>query len=645
MCGFAGIVGLSGVEINSQILQTISDALKSRGPDDLGFLGWSGKEAVQVSKYPEAIQGKYVTLIHRRLSILDLSAGGWQPMATSDGRYYIIFNGEIYNYLELQNQLKELGHSFRSHSDTEVLLAAYAQWGFHALTSLVGMFAFAILDTRKKELFLARDFFGIKPLYYTYYEDGLAFASEIKVLLQLPGVSRRVNPGRLYDYLRSGLTDYGSETLFANIRQLPPAHFLKVSLDKPQQLQIQRYWQLELNQHSQLSFPEAASQLRQLFLENIKLHLRSDVPVGAALSGGIDSSAIVMAMRHLQGKNLELHTFSYIAEDAALSEEKWVDLVTQKAACIGHKVQPLPLELVSDLNQLIELQDEPFGSTSMYAQYRVFQKAKIAGIKVMLDGQGADELLGGYRPYIAARLTSLLRQGKWGDASQFLQKAIKLPGITQKSLLMQAAKLLLPPSLQTPLRQLVRKDIMPIWLNAKWFARNGVGMYTLPGKPFGAEILREQLYHACTETSLPMLLRYEDRNSMAHSIESRVPFLTPALVNFVFSLPEEFIIARDGTSKAIFRQAMRGIVPDPILDRKDKIGFATPEQSWLTTLRPWVDEVLQSEIATQIPVLNLKVIKTEFQAVLQGHSPFDFRVWRWVNLIRWAEQFKVSFDE
>jgi len=643
MCGFAGIVSLSSIEINSDILQSIGDALNNRGPDDLGFLAWSGKEEARVSKYFEPIEDNLVTFIHRRLSVLDLSPGGWQPMGTVDGRYYIIFNGEIYNYLELQNKLKDLGYSFNSHSDTEVLLAAYAQWGSDALNSLVGMFAFAILDTLKKELFLARDCFGIKPLYYTYYQNGLVFASEIKAILKIPGIDRRVNPQRLYDYLRSGLTDYGSETLFANIKQLPPAHFLKVSLDRPQQPQIHRYWQLETSQHSQLSFSDAASCLRQLFLKNINLHLRSDVPVGAALSGGIDSSAIVMAMRHLN-PNQEIHTFSYIAEDKALSEEKWVDLALQKAGTIGHKVQPLPTELISDLDRLIELQDEPFGSTSIYAQYRVFQTAKQAGIKVMLDGQGADELLGGYRPYIAARFASLLRQGKWIDASQFWQKALKLPEMTQKSLLMQAAKLLLPPSLQVPLRQLVKKDVMPIWLNSKWFADRELGIDTGSTHSSSEEILREQLYYACTKISLPMLLRYEDRNSMAHSIESRVPFLTPALVEFIFSLPEQFIIANDGTSKAIFRQAMRGIVPDPILDRKDKIGFATPEQSWLTTLNPWVDRILQSDIAAEIPAFNLESIRSEFQAVLQGSSPFDFRIWRWLNLILWVEKFNVTFD-
>jgi asparagine synthase (glutamine-hydrolysing) len=506
------------------------------------------------------------------------------------------------------------------------------------------MFAFAILDTWERTLFLARDFFGIKPLYYTYWQDGFAFASEIKALLQLPGVNRRVNPQRLYDYLHSGLTDYGSETLFADIKQLPPAHFLKISLDKPQQPQIEQYWHLELNQHSDITFKEAKEHLRHLFLESVSLHLRSDVPVGAALSGGIDSSAIVMAMRHLQGSKLKLHTFSYIASDPSLSEEKWVDIVAKAASVVGHKVQAIPEELVLDLNTLIDMQDEPFGSTSIYAQYRVFQMAKAAGIKVMLDGQGADEILGGYRPYLAARLASMLRQGKWGDANQFFQQITNLPETNQKKMLLRAVGLLLPPSWQISVRQLVKKDLIPNWLNGEWFTQNGLVPKTYAGKS-GEDILRQELYNALTENSLPMLLRYEDRNSMTHSIESRVPFLTPALVNFVFSLPEEFIIAKDGTSKAIFREAMRGIVPDPILERKDKIGFATPEQSWLQNLRPWIENVLNRETANQIPALNLPQVKAEWQAVIEGKSTFDFRIWRWVNLIRWAERFNVTFEE
>ncbi|WP_414578362.1 asparagine synthase (glutamine-hydrolyzing) [Anabaena sp. CCY 9402-a] len=643
MCGIGGIVRFNNSKIDLQILTTLSDSLKLRGPDELGFLGWSQQTSVHISRSPEEVQNFPICLFHRRLSILDLSPAGWQPMGTPNGRYYIVFNGEIYNYLELQTQLKVLGHQFHSHSDTEVLLAAYAQWGVQAFTKLVGMFAFAILDTWEHTLLLARDYFGIKPLYYTYSHNGFTFASEIKTLLHLPEIKRHVNPQRLYDYLHSGLTDYGSETLFADIKQLPPSHFLRISLDKPQQPQIEQYWQLDLNQHTDITFPEATEHLRHLFLESVNLHLRSDVPVGAALSGGIDSSAIVMAMRYLQGSQLELHTFSYIASDPSLSEEQWVDIVVKAADAVGHKIQASSENLTSDLNRLIDLQDEPFGSTSIYAQYRVFQMAQGVGIKVMLDGQGADELLGGYRPYLAARLASLLRQGKWQSASQLLQRTANLPEISQKKMLLRAVGLLLPPSLQPSMRQLVKKDVKPSWLNSNWFTQNGLIPQLYPQK-HNLEILRAELAQAVAETSLPMLLRYEDRNSMAHSIESRVPFLTPNLVNFIFSLPEEFIIASDGTSKAIFREAMRGIVPDPILDRKDKIGFATPEQRWLQDLRPWLEAVLNSDTANEIPALNIQKVREEFQSVVEGRSAFDFRVWRWINLIRWTERFNVTFE-
>lgn len=644
MCGIAGILLGSNSQIDVSILKFISNSLSDRGPDDFGFLSWSKTKPVSICRNPQTLEHSQLYLLHRRLSILDLSAAGWQPMGTANGRYYIVFNGEIYNYLELQTQLQALGHQFHSHSDTEVLLNAYAEWGLSALNKLVGMFAFAILDTWERTLFLARDFFGIKPLYYTYWQDGLAFASEIKALLQLPGINRRANPQRVYDYLQSGLTDYGGETLFADIQQLPPSHFLKISLENPQKAQISRYWQIELNQTFDITFTEATAHLRHLFLESVGLHLRSDVPVGAALSGGIDSSAIVMAMRHLQGNNLQLHTFSYIASEPSLSEAKWVDTVAQAAKVIEHQVNPSPEELTADLDKLIELQDEPFGSTSIYAQYRVFQLAKAANIKVMLDGQGADELLGGYRAYLATRLASLLSQGQWGSASQFLQRATKLPGASQKTILLRAAGLLLPPSLQTSVRQLIKKDVIPSWLNNHWFTKHGLEPKVYHSQK-GQEILRAELHQAVVENSLPMLLRYEDRNSMAHSIESRVPFLTPALVNFVFSLPEEFIIANDGTSKAIFREAMRGIVPEIILNRQDKIGFATPEQNWLKILSPWVESVLNSEMADQIPALNLKQMQRDFQEVLAGKSAFDFRIWRWVNLIRWAENLAVTFEQ
>ncbi len=564
-------------------------------------------------------------------------------MVSADGRYAIVFNGEIYNYVELRAELEKEGYSFHTKTDTEVLLHAYSAWGPSALKRLVGMFAFAFLDLVTRRLVLARDCFGIKPLYYVESEGGIAFASEIKALLELPGVNRNIHPQRLFEYLRFGQTDHGAGTLFAAIKQLPSGHYLEISLDRLTALEPVCYWQLHLHQALDVSLEEAAAHLRSLFLNSVRLHLRSDVPVGAALSGGIDSSAIVGAMRHLE-PNLELHTFSYIADDPALSEAGHVDMAAKHVGAVEHRVQPSPGELVDDLERLLDCQDEPFGSTSIYAQYRVFRLAKEAGIKVMLDGQGADEMLAGYRWYLSARLASLLRQGRFSRAWSFLQRVKGVPGSGGLLyLFLRAGGFLVPGPLQALGRQLMGKELMLPWMNRRWFLQQGVE--PLPVASQGtSDILRQQLHQTLLSTNLPMLLRYEDRNSMAHSLESRVPFLTAPLAEFILQLPEEHLIAPDGTTKNVFRLAMRGLVPQPILDRKDKVGFATPEQGWLNHLRPWVDKVLRSDTAQGIPALNVNLIQRDWQAIRAGQRPFDFRVWRWLNLIRWAERYQVRFQ-
>lgn len=643
MCGIGGIIPTPLGRKQPDLISGFLQRLKHRGPDDLGYLllsrggvelgrEWSGRE----------FTGD-VALVHRRLSIIDLTDSGWQPMGTEDGRYYIVFNGEIYNYLELRGELESLGCRFRSQSDTEVLLCAYAHWGPRALVRLIGMFALAILDTQERCLFLARDFFGIKPLYYTTGRGGFAFASEIKALLPLPWVSRSVNSLRLYDYLRYGITDHGSGTLFADIVQVPAAHYLQVPLDDPADISPTRYWEVDLSCRLELSFEEAAEQLREMFFENIRLHLRSDVPVGAALSGGIDSSSIVMAMRRLGGPDVNLHTFSYIADDSTKSEEQWVDVAGSASGACVHKVVPRADELMADLEHLICIQDEPFGGTGIYAQYRVFKLASKAGMKVMLDGQGADELLGGYSYHIAARLASLVRQGRWVAGGRFFRKAVSLPGFSGGRLAAEAGAFLLPTRLHAPFRRLVGRDMAPSWLNVAWFGSRGVRPRTLNYIKGNGDLFRQNLYNTLVETSLPFLLRYEDRNSMSFSIESRVPFLTPKLVNFVLSLPEEYIVAPNGTSKFVFRAAMREVVPDTILDRRDKLGFATPQKDWLMAVKPWVDHLLEAKPADQIPALHFPSLRREWEQIASGGRPFDPWVWRWCNLIEWARLFDVSF--
>jgi asparagine synthase (glutamine-hydrolysing) len=348
-------------------------------------------------------------------------------------------------------------------------------------------------------------------------------------------------------------------------------------------------------------------------------------------------------MRQVHGKNLELHTFSYVADQTMLSEEPWVDLVGQAARTVIHKVRLTPQDIFTDLESLLEVQEEPFGSTNIYAQMRVFRLAREAGIKVMLDGQGADELLGGYRPALAARLASLLRQGQWLEARRFLHNASRLPGAPHRMLLSRAIGGLMLANRRTTPRGLLNRYLFPSWLNATWFVEHGVVARPI-WQARQRDVLRDHLFQAITENSLPMLLRYEDRNSMAVSIENRTPFLTPALVNFVFSLPEEYIIDADGTSKSVFRRALRGIVPNAILDRRDKIGFATPERDWLVALRPWAEKVLHSEVARALPALQLPVVQQQWQAVLSGRRSFDFQMWRWLNVICWAQQSQVRFD-
>ncbi|MDY7010243.1 MAG: asparagine synthase (glutamine-hydrolyzing) [Planctomycetota bacterium] len=659
MCGFLGIRHSDNKPIDLRVLVRSLNRIRYRGPDDEGYLLADISAATAVSlagddtepslKLPsiDSFSGKQFDMAwgFRRLSILDPSPAGHQPMSTPDGRYHIVFNGEIYNYLELRAEMEDMGYRFRSRSDTEVLLAACACWGKAALNRLVGMFAFCLLDMKKRSLLLARDFFGIKPLYYTFWEGGFAFASEIKALVELPHVRRAINPGPLYDYIRFGITDYGGETMLEGIRQVPAAHYIEISPDRPDNIKPVRYWRVNTDQTAEISFETAAGRMRELFMENVGLHLRSDVSVGAAMSGGIDSSAIVMAMRRLQGNSLDLHTFSYIAEDSAVSEEKWVDLVAGASGATVHKVRPAPAELVDDLDCLISMQDQPFSSTSMYAQYRVFRLAHEAGIKVMLDGQGADELLSGYIYFAGARITSLVRQGRWFQAARLLRQSMRMPGPEGgMRVLWYTGAFLLPHSLQGPARRIIREDAIPPWLNGQWFARRGVA----PRSPFESrsrEALRERLRFAIEENNLPKLLRFEDRNSMAFSIESRVPFLTPAFADFAMSLPEEYHIAPDGTRKSVFREAMRGIVPEAVLERKDKIGFNTPERSWMSALQRWLESVFNNETAARISAFNLPALKKEYESVLAGRRRFDRRVWRWVNLIRWVENFDVTFGE
>jgi asparagine synthase (glutamine-hydrolysing) len=638
MCGIAGIVGADR-PISAGLLTGLADALEHRGPDDAGFLRWTPDGDVVSSRSPAGESTS--AIVHRRLSIIDLSSGGWQPMSSTDGAVHVAFNGEIYNYVELRRELVALGHQFRSTSDTEVLLHGWQEWGDALLPRLIGMFAFAVVDGPKREVVLARDAFGIKPLYYSPTREGFAFASEIPTLLSVPGVSRRVDARGVRDYLQHGLTDGNGQTMFADVHALPAAHLLRVSFAGVPATP-QRWWSPPAARDADVSFAEAADHLRSLFVESVALHLRSDVRVGAALSGGIDSSAIVCAMREIGGSSVDLHAFSYVADDPLLSEEKWIRVAAGTADAALWTTGASADELVGDLDRLIETQGEPFGSTSIYAQRRVFALAREHGVTVMLDGQGADEMFAGYRPLVSSRCAALIGRGQVLAAARLARRAGSLPGpFDAKWFLARGLAAHVPPRAVASVRRLLGHDLVPPWVDGDWLAQHDAEMRPTLYK---SRSLHDELLQQLTNVSLPGLLRYEERNSMAFSIESRVPFLTIPLVEFVGRLPESYLVDGAGTSKSVLRASLRGLVPDEILERKDKVGFETPERQWLTRLQPWVQQTLADDAAHQVRALRLPEVGSEYAAVRAGRRPFAWQLWRCLNLIRWSESFDVVWD-
>ena len=626
MCGILGAFHVrDDVGLDCRI-EAGMRAIRHRGPDARGV-------------ETRAVAGGVAHLGHVRLSIIDLTPGGHQPMSSQNGRYTIVFNGEIYNYKELREELKAQGCRFTTDSDTEVLLAAWTIWGAACLPRLVGMFAFAVLDSKVGTLTCVRDVFGIKPLFYAEDDGNFLFASEAPALVALKSTKAQLNWQRAYDYLVHGDYDSGPESFFDGVFHLPPGHLLVVDLATHAVGAIERWWTPRIVERRDLSFEEAAERVRENFLQSIRLHLRSDVPLGAALSGGVDSSAVVCAMRHVVPDH-PIHTFSYVAAGSALNEEKWADLVNRHVGAVAHKVVVTHQELARDLDDMIFAQGEPFGSTSIYAQYRVYQLAKENGITVTLDGQGADEMLAGYNGYPGQRLRSLLETGHWLRAVRFLDAWSRWPDRNLVAGLKLTVAEMTDGALYQALRRLSGRRTSPVWIRDDALTQRGVNLRHPRQRPEledrGRRVMAE-LAHSLTKRGLSSLLRHGDRNSMRFSIESRVPFLTLEQAELLLSLPEHYLISQGGETKSVFRAAMRGIVPDEILDRKDKIGFQTPEQLWLTSMAGTVREWLRADIG--LPFLDQVEILREFEDIVGGRKAFSWQVWRWINFIRWHQHF------
>ncbi len=643
MCGIAGFINYTRSKFDArEVATTLQKKLDHRGPDDKGVLILNQDQGIVCAKEAHQLPGGDIGLVHTRLSILDLSEHGWQPMISNDRQYAVTYNGEIYNFIELRKELIDLGYTFTSHTDTEVLLVAYQQWGKLLLAKLKGMFAFAILDLKEGKLFCARDHFGIKPFYYTLNDSLFAFASETKALLDIPGVSSKANLQVTYDYLCQGRQEPTDATFFRDIKALPPGHYIEINFASPGSFRRMCYWTARINRKPLISYQEATETLQELFKYSVGIHMRSDVPIAANLSGGIDSSSIVMMMREIGGTELDLTTISYIADQESISEEKWIDIVNNASKANPHKIKPSATELTNELDELIKVQDEPVGSSSAFAQYRVFKAIKQAGIKVVLDGQGADELLAGYRSYIVARLASLIRQRKVFSATRFLFNAMRLPGMANVKYLYTASKGLSRLSQFIFDNKGAEVSSGPSWLNWEFFAKENI-VATPAWHSSSKELMLDQLLYTFKEASLPHLLRVADRNSMAHSVESRLPFLIPEIAEFIFSLPEEYILNSKAITKSVFRDSMAGHVPSTILKRKDKIGFTTPEQQWLREHSQWLESILTSDAANDMGFFNSAELISEWRSFLSGQAHFDWRFWRFINIIRWTEAYGVTY--
>lgn len=626
MCGITGGWWAKPTDGLQTQVQRSLDKIAHRGPNDNGF---------------DAITAEKATLVlgHTRLSIIDLSSAGHQPMHSNDGRHSLIFNGEIYNYIELREELKVAGIEFTSKSDTEVLLQAWRHWGSDCLRKLNGIFAFVVFDRQTQQLFCARDPFGVKPFFYRVEQEYFCFASELPALLAFDDIKPKPNLQRAYDYLVYGEYDSTDDTFVDGIKQLKPAQMLSMTVGDSQSLTLSTWWSAEDILPSKLSYNEAVAQVKSQFLKSVKLQLRSDVPLGVALSGGIDSSAVVCAMRTI-APEAKIHTFSYIAQDNHLSEESWVDRVNQYVGAESHKVVATAQDLALDLDEMIKTQGEPFGSTSIYAQYRVFQLAKSAGITVTLDGQGADELLAGYEGFPGQRLQSLVEKGRFVSAYQFAKNWSCWPNRSLKQGIGLMAQAMLPDSVYYYMRDKSGRGAKPAWLNINYLQGEGVvcteNRVRPPNGKAGARV-QAYLQYSLSKRNLPALLRHADRNSMHFAIESRVPFLSLDLAELLLALPEKYLISNEGETKSIFRSAMRGIVPDDVLDRKDKVGFATPERDWLISMKDTVRQWLVDGM--HIPLFNGDALLAEFDQIMAGKKQFSWQVWRWVNYCRWYQLF------
>jgi asparagine synthase (glutamine-hydrolysing) len=616
MCGIAGYCNLESG--NENLLKAMNAAQAHRGPDGDGYY----------------VDGP-VGLAQLRLAIIDREHGV-QPLYNKDRSLVIVYNGEVYNYLELRKELEAEGYEFATQSDTEVVLQAYAAWGTAAFDRLNGMFALAIHDKKADKLVLARDHFGIKPLYMARpAKDQLLFASEIKPLLETGLIEKKPNERAIYRYLRFRIHEDSSETFFEGVTKLMPGEVLEITKDGEK---LSSYTTLKANlkrlaEENRPYDAEATAEYKKRLFESVKARLQSEVPVGTSFSGGLDSSTVVAVINQLMQEDkastksvgTRQNTFSAIFPGSQNDEEKYVDSLLEKVGntVTAHKIKPDADAFVKDLEDFIRTQEEPLISTGPYAQYKVMQEAT-NHVTVLLDGQGADETMAGYIPYYFVYLKQLKARGEWG----------KLIGelLSGSDIFLRFARVNLRERIlrKTPVRvgQLINRDFSKKFADEKFTVT--------------PDNLKLRLIEDTFSNSLPSLLRYEDKNTMRFSLEGRVPFLDKDVLKFLFALDDESII-KGGWNKRILRDATEGLLPPMINRRRNKIGFTTPEHEWFMRLKNRFYGIFLSEEFVNRPYWDAQAVAEAFEGFIKGKNDSNSLLfWRFLNVELWLREF---FDE
>lgn len=563
MCGIAGIISKKTDLLSIHRLKKMTGALAHRGPDGEGH--WIN-------------ENNNTGFGHRRLSIIDLSPSGAQPMHYLH-RYTIIHNGEIYNYLEIREILKQKGYQFNSQSDTEVIMAAYDCYKTDCLQYFDGMFAFAIWDEQEQTLFAARDRFGEKPFYYYFDGDQFVFASEMKALWAA-GIEKQINEKMFFNYFTLGYTQNpanAEETFFTSINKLPAHSFILYHLSE-QHITRSLYWNIDVDFVDEaITDQQAITQFRELFNQSVQRRLRSDVPIGTSLSGGLDSSCVLAGIQAMASRQYK--TFSAVFPGFKQDESAWINKSTNHFTAQNYTVQPNADRLISDFEKICYHQEEPFQSASVTAQYYVYELASQQQIKVLLDGQGADEILAGYHKYYHWYWQQLFRENKM-TLQHELSKARSL-GIAEPWGIKNKLAAAMPTYAGWYLRrQRARQQLRGHDLDTAFVKEYGESYYDIAH----FDELNNILYYNTFVNGLEELLRYADRNSMAHGTEVRLPFLNHDLVKLLFSIPARFKI-RDGYTKWLLRKSMEDKLPKGLAWRTDKIGFEPPQQQWMNDQR------------------------------------------------------------